>query len=216
MNGIITQFFKKLLIILRPPGKPTIFLIADTHFDHANIIKYCRRPYKNVNHMNISLKKRWNSKIRKKDTIYFLGDFVNEWAPGWRIGYWINRLNGKIIFIEGNHDKKVKKKKSHQEFTFNGIIFLFMHIPNPDPDNLNELKYFRILEKFKKSNPNGWFIYGHKHNNNLDKYPFFDPYNRRINVSVECIDYQPVPFSYLVNLIKTENKKLKTISEGFD
>ena len=32
--------------------EPMIYFIADTHFNHANIIKYCKTPLTNTDEMN--------------------------------------------------------------------------------------------------------------------------------------------------------------------
>ena len=42
-----------------------IFFTADTHFNHANIIEYCSRPFKDVNHMNWAMIENWNSVVGK-------------------------------------------------------------------------------------------------------------------------------------------------------
>jgi len=77
-----------------------MFFTADTHFGHANIIKYCNRPFRNVFEMDDVLIDNWNSKVGVNDIVYHLGDFCmgNEKK-------YLEALHGKIIFIEGSHDK---------------------------------------------------------------------------------------------------------------
>jgi calcineurin-like phosphoesterase family protein len=96
-----------------------IFYISDTHFGHANVLAF--------NHINDSLWKdvgveplndpkdivswnqflinKWNNKVSPNDTVYFLGDFALKINLE-EIKKIKNSLNGKIIFIKGNHDKE--------------------------------------------------------------------------------------------------------------
>jgi hypothetical protein len=63
-----------------PPHRPhrgrKIFVIADTHFDHTNIIRYCHRPFPNVQAMNRALVDNWNRTVDSHDRVYFLGDLT--------------------------------------------------------------------------------------------------------------------------------------------
>ncbi len=82
------------------------YFISDTHFNHNNIIKYCNRPFKDIEDMNESLVTSWNEVVGPEDTVYFLGDFClgnrNEVI---KFGH---RLNGHKILIMGNHDKATR------------------------------------------------------------------------------------------------------------
>ena len=53
-----------------------IFFTSDTHFDHANIIKFCDRPFKDVEEMNWKLIKNWNDKVPQDGLVFHLGDFA--------------------------------------------------------------------------------------------------------------------------------------------
>lgn len=52
------------------------FFTSDTHFGHANIINLCKRPFRDVNHMNDMLVENWNSVITDDDIVFHLGDFA--------------------------------------------------------------------------------------------------------------------------------------------
>lgn len=51
-----------------------IFVTSDLHLGHYNIIRYCKRPFNNLDDMNTKLVRNWNSVVSPKDTVYFLGD----------------------------------------------------------------------------------------------------------------------------------------------
>jgi calcineurin-like phosphoesterase family protein len=46
----------------------------------------------------------------------------------------------------------------------------------------------------------------------LDEYPFINPYKKRINVSVEVLDYKPVSLDLIIKLIK-RGKVVRTIKD---
>lgn len=48
------------------------FVLADTHFGHANVIKYDNRPFADVNEMDNKMIQNWNSVVKPSDTIYHL------------------------------------------------------------------------------------------------------------------------------------------------
>jgi calcineurin-like phosphoesterase family protein len=89
------------------------FYTADTHYGHANIIKYCGRPFKDVFEMDRVLIRNHNSRVKPEDTVIFNGDFCFKNSPGGKEGegtqnkaeFYINQLNGRKIFLKGNHDK---------------------------------------------------------------------------------------------------------------
>lgn len=79
-----------------------IYFTSDLHFNHANIIKYCGRPYASKEEMTEALIHNWNETIYPDDTVYILGDFM--WASSWNTV--LEQLNGRKVLILGNHDRK--------------------------------------------------------------------------------------------------------------
>ena len=81
-----------------------IFFYSDPHFGHLNVIKFCKRPFKSIEHMTESLIKSWNEVVGRNDVTYVLGDIFFYLSDAQRKSI-INRLNGRKILIKGNHDK---------------------------------------------------------------------------------------------------------------
>lgn len=156
------------------------YLIADTHFDHDNIIRFCHRPFTSREQMNSTLLENWNLTVKKTDRVYFLGDmsFGRNSRPA---EYWLDRLNGDITFIKGSHDK------SDLVHYHDAIIvkyheknFLLIHDPANVPEDWTD-----------------WVIHGHHHNNNLKEFPFLNQQRKTINVSVELVEYRPINIEQL-------------------
>jgi len=57
-------------------GNFMIWFTADYHLSHKNIIKYCNRPFVNVNEMNTAILNNLESKVKQGDTLYFIGDIT--------------------------------------------------------------------------------------------------------------------------------------------
>lgn len=78
-----------------------MFFTADTHFGHANILKFCNRPFDTIEEMNEALIKNWNDKITGSDTVFIVGDMFFRCEDVESI---LKRLHGKKHLIIGNHD----------------------------------------------------------------------------------------------------------------
>ena len=155
------------------------FLIADTHFGHANILTFKRldgtplREFENIWEHDETLIKNWNSVVNPNDRVYHLGDVgFKNWT---RLSEVLVRLNGRKVLIKGNHDNfKLSQYAQHFDdvrATHQLDKFILSHIPI-HPESLSRWK---------------GNIHGHTHANSLTD-------TRYYNVSVEQIAYTPIPF----------------------
>jgi calcineurin-like phosphoesterase family protein len=88
-----------------------IWVTADQHFHHKNIIKYCNRPFLSAEEMNNFMIKQWNKRVKNGDVVYHLGDFALARAE--RVQILLTKvLRGYKILITGNHDKSPARMKS--------------------------------------------------------------------------------------------------------
>ena len=100
-----------------------IYIISDTHFNHENIIKYCNRPFKDINEMNDTIINNWNMIVKKDDIVYHLGDFFL--GSKFDLKNIVDRLNGTIYLIRGNHEERPENIRTYKEINiFGGKVFV--------------------------------------------------------------------------------------------
>ena len=149
------------------------YLISDLHLDHGNIIDYCDRPFESVDEMNDQLVDNWNAHVDPTDTVLYSGDLTIRNSAAALLD-WVDELNGEIVFLLGNHDGTVLDSLDRVQFveevrfSHRGVPFHAVHDPANGP-----------------SNPSGWVLHGHHHNNWPDDFPFIDHDTRQVNFSVE-------------------------------
>jgi calcineurin-like phosphoesterase family protein len=171
------------------------FFTSDTHFNHSNIIKYCKRiqyltspeevnlyqkyiahgidfkvGYKSTQYMNDCLINNINSVVGEDDILWHLGDFC-----------WFNRKNyDKAYYDIYNLRARIKCRNIN--------LILGNHdcnrLEDPELIKIFELIFTNVLDKaiFKvngqrivadhyanaiwyKSHRSAWHIYGHSHSN---------------------------------------------------
>ncbi len=158
------------------------WFIGDTHFGHANILKYepVARPFTTLEEMHEVIIERWNSVVKKGDKVYHLGDV----AFGAKNVEIMGRLNGNKRLILGNHDRYDMKIYLQYFHTVHGVLFwqdcILTHVPC-HPSNLWERSKYNI--------------HGHTHSNRVFEVcdPHCDQYDvNYINVSCEMNNLTPI------------------------
>ncbi len=167
------------------------YFISDTHFDHANVIKYCNRPFKNVEDMNEVIINNWNSVVGKDDIIYHLGDFAFYIQD---LCETVNRLNGKIFLIRGNHDRK-----TITYYNNSGLEII------PTQTKLDEYKIILSHRPLMDDQiPSGYInVHGHIHERYLqDIYPS-ESYSKEkhFNASADVIEFKPISVDKLLDIV---------------
>ncbi len=154
------------------------WFISDTHFFHANILKFTddqgkkTRPFNTLEEMHETIIENWNKVVKDNDYVYHLGDVTFRYDGAFN--NLMHRLKGKKRLIVGNHDKlwnpalqmnfeKAELWKGFKEHNFTA-------------------SHFKLL---KGSQRDGEYnVHGHTHQN-VDPDPFY------FNVCVEVRNYTP-------------------------
>jgi calcineurin-like phosphoesterase family protein len=185
-----------------------IFVTADQHLGHENIIKFCDRPFVTIEEMDQVLIDNWNKVVGKDDIIYHLADFtLGDFTIARR---YFAQLNGKIQVLANHwhHDKRWLPK--------NYFGPLFLEYPDcPDIGHVNILPPMVVLEIeemgdegralavtlchyplacWDRKHYGAWHLYGHTHKpDDSDEF--------RLNIGVDCMNYHPISLGNVLTLM---------------
>lgn len=137
-----------------------LFFTSDTHFWHQNIIRFCNRPFKTVEEMNEALIANWNAVVPEDGIVFMLGDFCFAGAPKWR--EILSRLNGKIILIVGNHDRKNLTTDLVNKYFYAVLPQLQITVGNRSV-YLNHYPFLCYGGVYRSPESAVWQLYGHVH-----------------------------------------------------
>ena len=154
---------------------------SDLHLGHENIIRYTNRPFESAEAMNAHLYANWEASVGENDTLIFVGDVAMRTAlcdDTWqRIRDGAGRAK---ILVVGNHD--LTGSGALRVDGFDDICSVLL-ADGETPLVFTHLPLATV--------PDGWAnVHGHTHNAAPTRSP-------HINVSVEQLDYRPVPLSHI-------------------
>lgn len=161
------------------------WFISDTHFGHANIIKYSNRPFQDVDQMNEWMIEEWNKRVQKNDDIYHLGDFAFlRPEPMEKL---LKRLMGRKHLILGNHDKWII---DNWNWLLEQGLFESIQYYREIRAGGKKLILFHYGQRVWNGSHHGSIhLYGHSHGS-------LPPHGLSVDAGVDCkeitTDYRPV------------------------
>lgn len=176
----------------------TVWYSSDPHFGHVNILKYCGRPFVDVDEMNAAIVDRWNAVVKPADSVWVLGDVAlstKNLGP-------VAQLNGRKTLVAGNHDSCWEGHKrwrravqTYRDAGFDGVVtsgVVDMHrLPGGIVVRMSHLPYAGDShgeDRFADRRPvdDGLpLLCGHVHE-------AWKVRGRQLNVGVDQWDYTPV------------------------
>lgn len=192
----MTQDFK---IIRRFAGEK-MFFTADTHFNHLNIMRFCNRPFEDIEQMNQTLIDNWNRMIGKDDVVFHLGDFAFGGIKVWN--KILDQLNGKIYLIVGNHD--IKNMRPAILERFEEVAYEMYVEIDGQPIVLNHHPFLC----YGGSYDNVWQLFGHVHTRQnyfgMDKERLSMLFPTQYDVGVDNNGYKSISFIQVKEIINSQ------------
>jgi len=187
------------------------FITSDWHLFHDNILKFCDRPFKDMEHMVRVFINNYNATVPEDGVCYFVGDHGRGFD---QIKEVMDQLNGTKVLVLGNHDVNMNAAyRMGFDVVVNGLILWLAnrqvtvtHCPLKDT-------YREDTSKMSKQYPN-WFgedrkkfqkyiipnwgqahLHGHIHSPN--KGQSVPELGNQKDIGVDCNNYFPVSFKKL-------------------
>lgn len=178
------------------------FLISDTHWGHDAAVRHFKREdgtplrdFESVEACDEYMVEQWNRVVGPRDKVYHLGDVVMP-KNHRRLDEIMPRLNGDKVLIKGNHDElKPARYLAHfRDIRGSHLLdnLILTHVPI----------HSASLLRWRGN------IHGHLHHRCVMKGTYhsdpsvFEEDPKYFCVSVERINYTPIPFEAVNKIFK--------------
>ena len=166
-----------------PEDAGRVWVWSDLHLGHANIIRYCDRPFRDVGHMDNALLDNWAQTVdwsAESDSIVVCGDIAMKRGMTEANFDRIRAMPGRKVLVPGNHD--IGGTGELRVEGFDEVCALLYAEDDPQ-------LVFTHVPLEADTIPPGWVnVHGHLHHAPPTDTP-------HINVSVEQLGYAPVLLS---------------------
>jgi len=186
----------------------TIWLTADHHAGHHNIIEYTNRPFANVAEMDSELIRRHNKVVAQNESVYMLGDVT---LANLEYTYnFLNQLNGTLYIVPGGHDYWIEKhnrlpssvelasKLQPNKVVILPSLYTLKPVYTRYPSCI--LCHF-ALRTWHKSHYNSFHFHGHSHGQLPTAYNCLD-------VGVDVHNFYPISLDKASKKIEKNNENL--------
>lgn len=141
------------------------YFISDLHFYHQNLNEQMDcRGFADGKEMNEYMIRQWNRQVGPKDEVVILGDL--SVGKGKATNAIVEQLNGRLILLEGNHDRFLGDK----QFDRSRFEWIGPYLELQDHKRKLVLCHYPILcyngqyRKMRDGSDRTFMLYGHVHN----------------------------------------------------
>jgi calcineurin-like phosphoesterase family protein len=173
-----------------------IFFTADTHFGHANIIRYCERPFPSVEEMDETLLSNINARVKVRDTLYHLGDFAFRGANA--AAYRSRIVCRRIVLVLGNHDPQTWSGSAKPDFAalFSEVHSLLrLKVPVAGKEQVIVLCHY-AMRVWDRAHYGAWHLFGHSHGTLAD-----NAGSLSYDVGVDANGFQPLSLDEVATIM---------------
>ena len=135
------------------------YFISDLHFGHANCLAFDNRPFKTIEEHDEYIIEKWNETVNIDDDVFILGDI--SWYGTMKTVEILERLNGRLHLIKGNHDTQFLKSAMFRDLFVEITDYKELDIGLADNERIVLCHY--PIPCFKNHYYNWIHLYGHVH-----------------------------------------------------
>lgn len=175
---------------------------SDWHIDHANIIKYCFRPFDDVSQMNNAILNNVNTLVMPDDRLFNLGDVAFKSIDFAALKARINCKN--VFVVAGNHDRE---RVLRRWFTVLPAEYMYQ-----DEDYRIVLSHYR-MDVWEHAHHGAGHLYGHSHGKLAPKVGPDGKGLACFDIGVDIWGYRPLNLSQVKHEMK---RRTYTVLKGIN